>query len=105
MLEGIGNPLSAYALAFEPRLRVAVPTKLVFEFSEMKRLSQLAFSAAGTSQATTPDAPSEAARFVTEFVEYLVRYTSHREENAAIDAANGEKPTEGRKKSAASNSS
>ena len=93
-LEGIGNPLSAYALAFEPKLRAAVPTRLVFDFLEMKRLAELAKPGACTSAAEELDPPSEAANFVSDLVDYLVRYTSHREENVVINSASGEKEAE-----------
>ena len=61
-LEGIGNPLPSYALAFEPRLRAAVPSKLVFDFMEMKRLAKLSAPAAETPSAATRDAPTGSAQ-------------------------------------------
>ena len=97
-LEGIGNPLSAYALAFEPKLRAAVPTRLVFDFLEMKRLAKLAKPGASTSAAEDLDTPSKAANFVSDLVDYLVRYTSHREENVVINSVSGEKEAERRQR-------
>ena len=98
--EGLGNPLAAYALAFEPRLRAAVPSKLVYDVLRMKRLAKLASPA--TPESSAGDALSQSAGFVSEFVDYLVRYTSRREESAAIDSASGEKDHDRRKRPSSS---
>ena len=87
-MQALGAPLSEYALALEPVLHSSVPPNLIFDFTEAVSRSS-AFDTDRTryspSNASASSALSaQAADGITALVDYLRRYTSHREQTALI---------------------
>lgn len=89
-LEALDCPLRQYALNFENSLRAALPQKIVFEQAEAQLLStgieennplsnEATSSASADTREREDDSATTAARRMRRLLDYVTRYTNHRE--------------------------
>lgn len=93
-LEAIGTPVASYAFALESALLAALPPKLLFEFAEMNRLTELAVGNS-SSDALIGAAPSPdgVARKILKLIEYVGRYAAHREQMETLHSTSKSEPS------------